>query len=813
MTSLSRTLIAGAAVIAASALVADPGPGGDPPAGHQHHAMITPPAFIPVASDPTLPRTGWTVTADSAETGYLATAAIDGNTATMWHTRWTPAPPAPLPHTFTIDTHATNTISGLRYLPRTDGGGNGTIGGYQLHTSTNGTAWTQVATGTLEDTNAEKAIAIAPVVARYVRLTATTEAGGRGPWTSAAELNLTGAPVSTLPRTGWTVTADSAQGAHPATNAIDGNLATMWHTRWTPAPPDPLPHTITIDMHATNTVTALRYRPRTDGSRNGTIGGYRLHTSTDGTAWTQRATGTLANNTNEKTINIAPTAVRYVRLTALTEAGNRGPWSSAAEINLMGSAPDTSAATNGTWGPTIGFPLVPAAAALMPGGRLLTWSAFEPYNFGGGSGKTVTATLDLATGAVSQRTVTETGHDMFCPGTARLPDGGVMVTGGNNSDRTSTYQPAANTWLTGPAMNIPRGYQSMVTLSDGRVFTIGGSWSGGRGGKHGEVWSAATGWQRLTGAPVDPLLTADPAGVYRADNHIWLFAAPGGRVFQAGPSRQMNWYDTVGAGGTTPAGVRADDADAMNGNAVMYDVGKILTVGGAPAYQDSDATNRAYVIDINGGTATARRVASMANARAFAGSVVLPDGKVVVVGGQNRPVPFNDATAVFAAELWDPATETFTPMASMAVPRTYHSVAALLPDGRVFSGGGGLCGGCGTNHPDGQIFTPPYLYAPDGSPAVRPVITSAPAATAAGAVITVGTDRAVSGFSLVRAGSTTHTVDTDQRRVPLVPSAVAGTSYTIPLPADPGVLVPGHYMLFALDATGVPSVSTQVMVS
>ena len=60
-------------------------------------------------------------------------------------------------------------------------------------------------------------------------------------------------------------------------------------------------------------------------------------------------------------------------------------------------------------------------------------------------------------------------------------------------------------------------------------------------------------------------------------------------LVQAGPSAHMNWYSANGNGGTVPAGSRGSDADAMNGNAVMYDAvaGKILTVGGAPSYQVS----------------------------------------------------------------------------------------------------------------------------------------------------------------------------------------------------------------------------------
>ena len=73
-------------------------------------------------------------------------------------------------------------------------------------------------------------------------------------------------------------------------------------------------------------------------------------------------------------MNFTAVSARYVRLTATTEAGNRGPWSSAAEINLLGPS-------LGSWGPTINFPLVPAAAALLPGNRMLTWSAYSPTSF------------------------------------------------------------------------------------------------------------------------------------------------------------------------------------------------------------------------------------------------------------------------------------------------------------------------------------------------------------------------------------------------------------------------------------------------
>jgi galactose oxidase len=565
----------------------------------------------------------------------------------------------------------------------------------------------------------------------------------------------------------------------------------------------------------------LTYLPRPATTANGRIGRYMVATSTDGNTWTTRVSGDSFQDTAAlQTVVFPTTTARYVRLTAQAEAGNRGPWSSAAEINLLG--PNGSAAPQrGKWSAPVGFPLVPVAAAQLPNGKILTWSAFMPDAYSGGTGKTVTATYDPATGVVTPRTVTETGHDMFCPGISYLADGRIMVTGGNDSGKTSIYNPVTDTWTAGPTMTTPRGYQASATLSNGGVFTIGGSWKGGVGGvggvphKAGEVWTAATGWRALPGASVVPMLTADSNtnGDYRKDNHAWLFGWTGGRVLQAGPSKAMNWYTTTGTGSVTAAGRRADDADAMNGNAVMYDAGKILTIGGAPSYGQSTATPSAFVLTINGTTVTSRRVSSMANARSFHSSVVLPDGKVAVIGGQNFAVPFSDNTAVLSAEMWDPATETFSRMAASAIPRTYHSVALLMPDGRVFAGGGGLCGaGCATNHFDGEIFTPPYLLDPDGSPASRPAITSAPSTAANGATITVETNRTVTAFSIVRMGTVTHTVDTDQRRISLEPTPVAGGGYRLTIPADSGVALPGSWMLFAMDAKGVPSVARTIRI-
>jgi galactose oxidase len=73
----------------------------------------------------------------------------------------------------------------------------------------------------------------------------------------------------------------------------------------------------------------------------------------------------------------------------------------------------------------------------------------------------------------------------------------------------------------------------------------------------------------------------------------------------------------------------------------------------------------------------------------------------------------------------------------------------------------------------------------------------------------------VTSFALMRLSAVTHTVNNDQRRIPLTiaSSNVTGSgpdSYVLSIPSDPGVVLPGYYMLFALNAAGVPSVSTTV---
>lgn len=576
---------------------------------------------------------------------------------------------------------------------------------------------------------------------------------------------------------------------------------------------------------------------------------FTMHVSGDGVQWGEAvASGRWVEESTEgdSSAEFQPVQAQYIRISVqvgtgsialsniqvhqlrrdgLTEVHGTAP---SHTFHPMQASSSSSATSLGKWGSTITFPVLPAGIALLPNGQLVMWSAYQALMYTEASSHvTQTALLNLTTLVSTARTVSNTYHQMFCPGTAMLADGRIQVNGGSTGASSSLFDFNTGSWSPTPWMNVPRGYQAAVTLSNGNVFSIGGSWPSPdiTEDKTGELWTVDDGtWTLLPGIPATPIRTADPEGVYRADNHAWLFAMTDGWVLQAGPSKMMHWIDTRGTGHIYPIGLRADDTDKMNGNAVMYDAvkGLILTLGGAKAYDQVKGTfygsALAYVLDVSAGvnkTITVTRTGSMAFQRAFSNSVVLPDGTVLVVGGQVVPQPFTDSYAILPAELWSPTTGNFTVLASMSVPRTYHSVALLLQDGTVFAGGGGLCGSsCHTNHPNAQIFSPPYLFNSDGSLRSRPAIISAPRSAVAGQILAVTTSVHVASFVLIRYESTTHAVHTDQRRIPLVTPlgvpVLLGWLYTLLTPVSTGVIVPGYYMLFALDSHDTPSVAASL---
>jgi hypothetical protein len=292
----------------------------------------------------------------------------------------------------------------------------------------------------------------------------------------------------------------------------------------------------------------------------------------------------------------------------------------------------------------------------------------------------------------------------------------------------------------------------------------------------------------------------------------WMDVAPDGRVFYSGPDQTLRKLDPSGSGGWQSFGQR----DAINrsyGSHAVFDVGKTLVAGGG------SSSNDARVIDTNGVTPSVSGTSPMAFGRRQFNLTLLADGSVLATGGNSTGASLIDMNGgVYNAEQWDPVSGQWTTLAAQSVTRQYHSTALLLPDGRVLSAGGGICGTCDQVHylaKNAELFTPPYLFKKDGSGelAPRPEITDAPATISHGGSFQITTPNAASiqKVGLMRLGSQTHSVEMEQRYLPLSFTAGAGT-LTASVPANMNTAVPGVYMLFIVDSAGVPSVARMLTV-
>jgi len=182
----------------------------------------------------------------------------------------------------------------------------------------------------------------------------------------------------------------------------------------------------------------------------------------------------------------------------------------------------------------------------------------------------------------------------------------------------------------------------------------------------------------------------------------------------------------------------------------------------------------------------------------------LPNGKVLAVGGSANDE--DTSTLSLNADLYDPASNTFSSAGANSTQRLYHSVALLLPDATVWLAGGNPARGTYNNTV--EIYKPAYLFNSSGGAATRPSITSAPSSVAWGNQFVVQTPNAasISSVVLVRNGSLTHAFGMDQRLVGL--SFTAGTSsLTVTAPPNDNIAPPGYYMLFLVDTNGAPSVA------
>jgi len=491
---------------------------------------------------------------------------------------------------------------------------------------------------------------------------------------------------------------------------------------------------------------------------------------------------------------------------------------------FQGLTVPADAPTKGMWSATQSWPMNALHATLLPNGTVLTFGT--SLDGGAQNGRYYDVwTPQSGFGSGSHATTySATREDSFCATSTFLTDGRLMVSGGNGGVTSQFYTPGTGQLTTATArLAMNRWYATLVTLPDGRPLMLGGmvpysesmqdnpdaAIAQGTPSMTPEVWESTT-WRSLFGAYSREAFGPD----YLRCSYPRAFVAPNGKVF--GISAEKMWYldpasngtiQTVGAFKQGYTAANPVNVGATN-TAVMYDVGKIIVVGGNGSFNGDGlpASNQATMVDINGGGAVLTELPAMTSARRYPNGVALPEGKVLITGGTKRGNN-NGADAVFAVELWNPSTNAWTVGASAAVYRGYHSFSILLPSGVVLSTGGGTPGP--VTNLNAEAYYPPSLFRTIGGSAQlapRPVVVAISGLSYANGgdlQLDLSDAAPISGLVLLGTSNGTHSFNSGQRRIPL---AFTQESYRLSTQIPGNTIAPpGYYQVVAVDANGVPS--------
>ncbi len=262
-----------------------------------------------------------------------------------------------------------------------------------------------------------------------------------------------------------------------------------------------------------------------------------------------------------------------------------------------------------------------------------------------------------------------------------LPDGRVLAVGGFGNPSTNKsaelYDPALGTWTATDSLPAPIVYHTATLLPGGKVLVVGG-FDPFASQRAAYLYDPATGVMTATGDLVtargDHTATLLNNGqVLVAAGHFAYVGSGGGGAIDT-----AELYDPATGTWTATgslAGPRRGHA------ATLLPDGRVLVVGGVNSgYYDERSLETAEIYDPATGAWTA--TGSLAIPGNAGTATLLPNGKVLVTGGFGMSLGILDA-----AELYDPGTGLWSPTASLMAARLGHT-ATLLPNGGVLVAAG-----------------------------------------------------------------------------------------------------------------------------
>jgi hypothetical protein len=471
---------------------------------------------------------------------------------------------------------------------------------------------------------------------------------------------------------------------------------------------------------------------------------------------------------------------------------------------------------SGRFEPLQSWPLMPIHAVVLTDGRVMSYGTDSQ----GQQGATLVYDVwdpSKGFGADSHLTLPNTvGTDLFCVGQVVLarPDGRVLLAGGDltengvrngASEDVNYFNPQKDTLEPLPyKMAKPRWYPILVTLPSADVLVAGGRTRGRGYTGEVEIHHADGTWGTL------PKAYSEEA--FGGSN--WIYP----RIWPVKDDKLVV-LSITGA---------AFSMDMRNGGQISKQAVKGVPLGTSSAYLPSVMYRpgkivsfrhggKAVEVDISDGTPVVKNLSGYFPMRTMSTMVTMANGDVFLSGGSLR----DNSNSYFVhsnrqTKIWHPESDTWTNGPLSQKMRLYHSIAMLMPDATVLTGGGGAPGP--QDNLNVEVYEPPYLFKKDGSGelAPRPAITAAPAVAALGQVIKLAVKDAgapLQRMTLVRASSVTHSIGFDQRFTDLKWSPDGGGNVTVQLPTQPHDAPPGYYFLFAIDQEGVPSVAKTLLLN
>jgi FtsP/CotA-like multicopper oxidase with cupredoxin domain len=398
-------------------------------------------------------------------------------------------------------------------------------------------------------------------------------------------------------------------------------------------------------------------------------------------------------------------------------------------------------------------------------------------------------------------------YDMFCCGQATLPNGDVLSAGGTKNydspwegeQEAAVFSAATDTWTNVASMADGRWYPTLVSLADGTVAAFSGTNVAGTG-------------LNIVPEIYDPTSSSWSAAAARI-NGSWplyphLFLLEDGRIFWTGGCLgnpgigpeilDLGSLSTWSISGLSLPANRDQCASVLLPPAQDQ---RFMVIGGLGA---AGAITNCDIVDLSSGSGAFASTASLHYGRTRLNAVLLPDRTVFVSGGGRQ----GESDPVLQSEIYDPETGSWSDAATATVPRLYHSVAALLPDGRVATAGSNP--NRGDDELRIEIFHPPYLFR-----GARPFIEKITEQIHYNGHYELKTPQAteIKWVQLIRPMATTHSCDTQQRLIDIAFTRRGFCELRLHITDEPNIAPPGWYMLTIVDGHRIPSVARWVHLS